>query len=54
VSRATSELKFENALAPLLSFSLVRIETGKQAVEMHRLVQLLIRRWLERKGQLGK
>ncbi len=50
----TSQLDFDDALAPLLSFSFVRTEVGEQALEMHRLVQLSMRRWLERENELGK
>ena len=39
----TSQLDFDHALAPLLSFSLVRTEDGLQAFAMHRLVQLSMR-----------
>jgi hypothetical protein len=42
-----SRLDFEDALAPLLSFSLVRAEISKQSFEMHRLVQLSMRTWLK-------
>jgi tetratricopeptide (TPR) repeat protein len=48
-----SELDFDDALAPLLSFSLVKTEVGEQALAMHRLVQLSMRRWLEAEGELG-
>jgi tetratricopeptide (TPR) repeat protein len=50
----TSQLDFDDALAPLLSFSLVRAEIGKQSFEMHRLVQLSMRSWLEADEQLSK
>ncbi|KAF2730992.1 hypothetical protein EJ04DRAFT_443952, partial [Polyplosphaeria fusca] len=45
-------LDFEDALAPLVSFSLVRAEMGKQTLGMHRLVQLSMRTWLEAEQQL--
>ncbi|KAF2186789.1 hypothetical protein K469DRAFT_570907 [Zopfia rhizophila CBS 207.26] len=51
---STSQLDFDEALAPLLSFSFVRVEIGKQLFEMHRLVQLSIRKWLEADKQLRK
>lgn len=51
---AISELDFKDALALLLSFSLVRTEIGRQALDMHRLVQLSMRRWLEGGKELGK
>jgi tetratricopeptide (TPR) repeat protein len=54
VQGTSSALDFEDALAPLLSFSLVRVEVGKQALEMHRLVQLSMRRWLEGEQKLEK
>ncbi|OAL56153.1 hypothetical protein IQ07DRAFT_558137 [Pyrenochaeta sp. DS3sAY3a] len=54
VQGTSSELEFEDALAPLVNFSLVRTEIGKQALEMHRLVQLSMRKWLEGKKELGK
>jgi hypothetical protein len=50
----TSQLEFNDALACLLSFSLVRIEIGAQALTMHRLVQLSMRRWLEAEGELNR
>jgi tetratricopeptide (TPR) repeat protein len=49
-----SQLDFEDALAPLLSFSLVRVEISQQSFEMHRLVQLSTRTWLEANNQLGR
>jgi tetratricopeptide (TPR) repeat protein len=51
---STSQLDFDDALAPLLSFSLVKNETGEQALTMHRLVQLSMRKWLEAESELGK
>ncbi|OAL50139.1 kinesin light chain 1 [Pyrenochaeta sp. DS3sAY3a] len=54
VQGTSSDLDFEDALAPLVSFSLVRTEIGKQALEMHRLVQLSMRKWLEGKKELSK
>ncbi|KAF2249223.1 TPR-like protein [Trematosphaeria pertusa] len=54
VQGATSELEFEDALAPLLSFCFVKAEVSQQAVAMHRLVQLSMRRWLEAEKELGK
>jgi tetratricopeptide (TPR) repeat protein len=50
----TSQLDFNDALTPLLSFSLVRTEIGEQALTMHRLVQLSMRKWLEAEKKLGK
>ena len=50
-----NRLQFEDAVAPLTSFSLIRTQTGKQSeqppgeqlFEMHSLVQLATRKWLE-------
>ncbi|KAF9770791.1 hypothetical protein IL306_011602, partial [Fusarium sp. DS 682] len=50
----TSQLDFDDALAPLQSFALVRLEIGKQSFEMHRLVQLSMRKWLQAANQLSK
>ena len=50
----TRQLDFDDALAPLLSFSFVRTEVGEQALAMHRLVQLSMRRWLEAESELGR
>ncbi|KAI7970683.1 hypothetical protein EIK77_003083 [Talaromyces pinophilus] len=45
-------LQFEDAMAPLISFSLVRVEFGGQSFDLHRLVQLSARQWLKKQGQL--
>ncbi|GES66729.1 hypothetical protein ATETN484_0017002200 [Aspergillus terreus] len=45
-------LQFEDMLAPLISFSLIREQTDKRSFDMHRLVQLSVRRWLEIHQQL--
>jgi len=50
----SNQLDFEDAMAPLLSFSLVRTEIGKQSFEIHRLVQLSMRTWLKSNDQLAK
>ncbi|KAF1936590.1 hypothetical protein EJ02DRAFT_81098, partial [Clathrospora elynae] len=50
----TSQLDFDDALAPLLSFSLVQTEIGDQALEMHRLVQLSMRTWLAAEKEQGR
>lgn len=47
------QLDFDDALMPLLSFSLIQAEIGKQSFEMHHLVQLSMRRWLETNNQLN-
>ncbi|KFY90176.1 hypothetical protein V498_06140, partial [Pseudogymnoascus sp. VKM F-4517 (FW-2822)] len=49
-----SQLGFEDALAPLLNFSLVRMEIGQQSLVMHRLVQLSMRMWLKANNQLDR
>jgi tetratricopeptide (TPR) repeat protein len=54
VQGETSELEFGDALAPLLNFSFVKIENNQQAVTMHRLVQLSMRRWLKKEKEIGK
>ncbi|KFY69545.1 hypothetical protein V496_00165 [Pseudogymnoascus sp. VKM F-4515 (FW-2607)] len=43
-------LDLEEALGPLYEFSLITIENGGKTFEMHRLVQLATRKWLERSG----
>ncbi|KAJ6003890.1 hypothetical protein N7540_013172 [Penicillium herquei] len=40
-------LQFEDAVAPLISYSLVRVGFGTTLFDMHRLVQLSVRTWLE-------
>ncbi|KAL5043004.1 hypothetical protein BDW71DRAFT_130854 [Aspergillus fruticulosus] len=40
-------LQFEDALAPLISYSLIRSHTEERSFEMHRLVQLSVRVWLD-------
>ncbi|KAJ5565742.1 hypothetical protein N7535_007380 [Penicillium sp. DV-2018c] len=44
-------LDFHDALAPLLSYSLVRLEMDERLIDMHRLVQLSVRAWLDRHEQ---
>jgi tetratricopeptide (TPR) repeat protein len=46
------QLQFEDTMALLISFSLVRVEFGGQIFNLHRLVQLSARQWLKRQGQL--
>ncbi|EAU30101.1 predicted protein [Aspergillus terreus NIH2624] len=46
------ELDFHDALAPLLSYSLVRLEINERLFDMHRLVQLSVRAWLQQHQQL--
>jgi tetratricopeptide (TPR) repeat protein len=40
-------LQYENAVAPLISYSLVRVQIETASFDMHRLVQLSVRTWLE-------
>jgi Tfp pilus assembly protein PilF len=54
VNQHKDRLEFEDAMAPLMSFSLIRTEIGEQSFEMHRLVQLSIRQWLKREQQLER
>ncbi|KAF2180317.1 hypothetical protein K469DRAFT_715560 [Zopfia rhizophila CBS 207.26] len=57
-----SRLQFEDAVAPLTSFSLVRMQTrkqvrqqlGEQSFEMHSLVQLSTKKWLELHQRVDK
>ncbi|CAG7934218.1 unnamed protein product [Penicillium olsonii] len=45
--RADSDgLQFEDAVAPLISYSLIRVELETGSFDMHRLVQLSVRTWL--------
>lgn len=39
-------IQFEDAVAPLISYSLVRVELANSSFGMHRLVQLSVRTWL--------
>ncbi|KAI9766297.1 MAG: hypothetical protein M1839_004928 [Geoglossum umbratile] len=50
----TDQLQFEDAIAPLISFALIRAQVGRQSFEMHSLVQLSMRKWLEQNMQLQK
>ncbi|RDW85279.1 hypothetical protein BP6252_02869 [Coleophoma cylindrospora] len=49
-----SPLDFEDAVAILTDFSLILTERTNSTFEMHRLVQLATRNWLELSGQLGQ
>ncbi|OBT60411.1 hypothetical protein VE03_10205 [Pseudogymnoascus sp. 23342-1-I1] len=49
----TDQLLFEDSIAPLINFSLIREHEGG-TFEMHRLVQLSTRKWVELNGQLEK
>ena len=44
----SDDLAFCEVIGPLLNFSLVRAETTGQMFELHRLVQIATRHWLER------
>jgi tetratricopeptide (TPR) repeat protein len=48
------EVEFENAIVLLDAFSLVRAETNGDFFEIHRLVQVATRRWLESNGSIQK
>jgi len=48
------QLQFEDTLAPLISFSLVREQVEGSIFEMHRLVQLSTRKWVELNKQLER
>ncbi|OBT95198.2 hypothetical protein VE01_07633 [Pseudogymnoascus verrucosus] len=50
----TDQLLFEDSVAPLVNFSLIREHSEGGAFEMHRLVQLSTRKWVELNGQLQK
>jgi tetratricopeptide (TPR) repeat protein len=54
VSQSMNQLEFEDAVAPLLGFSLIRVEIGGRLFEIHRLVQLSIRQWLKKRGQFQR
>jgi hypothetical protein len=47
-------LDFHDALAPLLSYSLVRLEINERLFDMHRLVQVSVRAWLRIHCQFDK
>ncbi|RDW59938.1 hypothetical protein BP6252_13025 [Coleophoma cylindrospora] len=46
-TRYASLLDFDEALQPLNEFSFITIEKSGESYEMHRLVQLAMRKWLE-------
>ena len=48
------ELEFERRLGPLEEFSLIGFEDGGESFQMHRLVQMAIRAWLERHAKIDK
>ena len=43
----TRQLDFDDALTPLFSLFLLRIEVGQPGFVLHQLVQLLMRTWLK-------
>ncbi|KAF3392458.1 hypothetical protein F1880_008921 [Penicillium rolfsii] len=45
-------LDFHDALAPLLSYSMIRLELNERLFNMHSLVQLSVRAWLDMHEQL--
>jgi tetratricopeptide (TPR) repeat protein len=47
-------LDYEDALSPLHEFSLITIEKGGKSFQMHRLVQLATRKWLEQQREINK
>ncbi|KFY07605.1 hypothetical protein V492_06991 [Pseudogymnoascus sp. VKM F-4246] len=50
----TDQLLFEDSIAPLVNFSLIREQSEGGVFEMHRLVQLSTKQWIELNGQLEK
>ncbi|KFZ18653.1 hypothetical protein V501_01091 [Pseudogymnoascus sp. VKM F-4519 (FW-2642)] len=50
----TDQLLFEDSIALLVNFSLIREHSEGGAFGMHRLVQLSTRKWVELNRQLGK
>jgi len=49
-----NDLDLEAALSPLEEFSLISVERGSTRFEIHRLVQLATRKWLERYQELER
>jgi tetratricopeptide (TPR) repeat protein len=49
-----NDLDLEAALSPLEEFSLISVEKGSTRLEIHRLVQLATRRWVERYQELER
>ena len=52
VQEGDDHLAFVSAMAPLINFSLVAAELGGNLFEMHPLVQIATRRWLESDGKI--
>ncbi|KAH0547852.1 hypothetical protein FGG08_000110 [Glutinoglossum americanum] len=46
--------KFTTALGALIAFGLVIAEKGRASFEIHRLVQISVRRWLKLQGEMTK
>ncbi|KAH8698463.1 hypothetical protein BGW36DRAFT_448418 [Talaromyces proteolyticus] len=53
INQGKNRLTFEDTVAPLVSFSLIRTEIGGQSFEMHRLIQLSIREWLRQQDRFN-
>ena len=51
ISRGHSDFGFDNAVAPLLDFSLISQGEDRKAFGMHRLVQIATRTWLEKHNE---
>ncbi|KAL4746359.1 P-loop containing nucleoside triphosphate hydrolase protein [Aspergillus terricola var. indicus] len=47
-----SRFEFGNVVHPLISFSLIKESRNRQLFQLHRLVQISVRKWLESNGQL--
>ena len=54
VQRGYDDLAFGEVIGPLLNFSLVRADNTGQMFELHRLVQIATRHWIERDGSTQK
>lgn len=54
VQEDKGNMQFEDTLAPLLSFALVRVESEQHSFNMHRLVQLAVRKWLENNHEVDR
>lgn len=46
-----NDMSFDNAIAPLLDFSLISQEKDRKVFRMHRLVQIATRTWLEKHNE---
>lgn len=54
VRQGVNQLEFENAIAILISFSLVQAEIGGRLFDLHPLVQLSIQQWLRKQHQFQR